>query len=256
MPVRRIIFTDLDGTLLDVNTYRPSQTAIGSLKALEEAGILVVPASSKTGAEVRPLMAELGLSGPAVVEGGAVLVFDDGAQRLMGVPRADLVAKLDRLKTASWPLRGMAEMSVGEVVDLTGLSTGGARRAMTREASEPFILTKRMPAEKLDELSHAVGQLGASLVRGGRFWHLLGAGIGKGVGMEAIVDSVSSGDRPATAAIGDAWNDLSMLETADLAYLLGDAVAIADTPAGVVRIAASGPEGFSQAVQLIHDQWR
>jgi len=254
--VRRIIFTDLDGTLLDFNTYRPSEKAIGFLKTLEEAGILVVPASSKTSAEVRPLMGELGLAGPAVVEGGGVLVFDDGTERLMGTSRADLVAVLDRLKTASWPVRGMVEMTVGEVVELTGLSTDAAHRAMTRQASEPFIFTRTMSSEKLDELVRAVTQFGAGLVRGGRFWHLLGTGIDKGGGVRAVLESRIAGDRPATAAIGDAWNDLPMLEAADLAYLLGDAVAITETPAGIVRIAASGPEGFSQAVQRILDTWR
>jgi mannosyl-3-phosphoglycerate phosphatase len=254
--VGRIIFTDLDGTLLDFDTYRPAKNAVELLSNLDQAGVRVVPATSKTAAEVRPLMAELGLPGPAVVEGGGVLARSDGVDQLMGAPRADLIGILERLQNEAWPVRGMSQMSVGEVVELTGLSTDGARRAMIRQASEPFIFTHEMPSEKLDELARTIAQVEAGVVRGGRFWHLLGAGVDKGGGVRVVVESGIGGDRPATAAVGDAWNDLAMFEAVDHAYLLGNEVASADVPAGVVRIGESGPEGFSKAVHRVLDLWR
>jgi hypothetical protein len=47
-----------------------------------------------------------------------------------------------------------------------------------------------------------------------------------------------------------------MLKVVDHGYLLGDVVASSETPTGIVRIADSGPEGFSQAVRQILDEWR
>ncbi|MCE8458362.1 HAD-IIB family hydrolase, partial [Rhodovulum sulfidophilum] len=56
-----LIFTDLDGTLLDHETYSHAEAA-PALTALRAAGVPVILASSKTAAEIAPLRAELGLS--------------------------------------------------------------------------------------------------------------------------------------------------------------------------------------------------
>lgn len=65
-----LVFTGPNGTLLDHESYgwSPARPALNRLAAL---GALVVPATSKTQAEVAPLMAALGLTGPAIVENGA-----------------------------------------------------------------------------------------------------------------------------------------------------------------------------------------
>jgi predicted mannosyl-3-phosphoglycerate phosphatase (HAD superfamily) len=41
-----IVFTDLDGTLLDFRTYHPSPPAVALLRALAKLRILVIPVSS------------------------------------------------------------------------------------------------------------------------------------------------------------------------------------------------------------------
>ena len=69
-----LVFSDLDGTLLDHESYSfaPARAA---LAALAEIGAGVVLATSKTAAEVAPLRAALGLAGwPAIVENGAGLL--------------------------------------------------------------------------------------------------------------------------------------------------------------------------------------
>ena len=74
LPVPLLVFTDLDGTLLDHETYdhSPARPALSRLKAI---GAGVVLASSKTAAEIAPLRSDLGLEDwPAIVEnGGGVL---------------------------------------------------------------------------------------------------------------------------------------------------------------------------------------
>jgi mannosyl-3-phosphoglycerate phosphatase len=69
-----IVFTDLDGSLLDGTTYS-YKAAIPALTALREQGIPLVLASSKTRAEMEPIRERLDLHNPFIVEnGGAVFV--------------------------------------------------------------------------------------------------------------------------------------------------------------------------------------
>jgi len=104
-------------------------------------------------------------------------------------------------------------------------------------------------------MAEAITSLGASLARGGRFRHLLGKGIDKGAGVRAVLKMIDAGDRLRTAAIGDAWNDLPMLEEVELGFLLGNAVEPESVPSGVTRIEATGPQGFVDAVGQILGLW-
>ena len=64
-----IVFTDLDGTLLDHETYDHSP-ALPALAALAARDIPVIPVTSKTSDELRPLMADIGLEGGFIAENG------------------------------------------------------------------------------------------------------------------------------------------------------------------------------------------
>ncbi len=66
---------------------------------------------------------------------------------------------------------------------------------------------------------------------------------------------ISTVDGVKTAAIGDAWNDLPMLEEVELGFLLGDAVEPEAVPPGVTRLKRTGPQGFVDAVGRILDTW-
>jgi mannosyl-3-phosphoglycerate phosphatase len=126
---------------------------------------------------------------------------------------------------------------------------------MTRTASEPFVLTdERSPAATVG-VADAIAELGASLARGGRFRHLIGRGVDKGAGVRAVLAMIPTVDRVKTAAIGDAWNDLPMLEEADLGFLLGNAVNLEAVPPGVTRLERVGPQGFIDAVGRILGTW-
>jgi mannosyl-3-phosphoglycerate phosphatase len=252
---RALLFTDLDGTLLDFQTYRPSDEAVNVLRALSGLEVLVVPVSSKTSAEVRPLMADLELGGCAVTEGGAVLETPSKS-RIVGLERNRLQSRLGRLRDEGWPVRGMGEMTVDEVVDLTGLSPGGAEGAMTRMASEPFVTTRELTREEAQRLARSAAALGAALTRGGRFWHLMGAGVDKAAGVQQLREELEIGSEIVSAAVGDAWNDLPMLEAVDHGFLLGDAVPMELVPEGVTRLDDLGPTGFVRAVEQVLERWR
>lgn len=69
-----VVFSDLDGTLLDHETYswQPARPALERMKGL---GIPLILASSKTAIEIADLRAQMGFSHcPAIVENGAGLL--------------------------------------------------------------------------------------------------------------------------------------------------------------------------------------
>ena len=76
--MKLVVFTDLDATLLDPDTYQwlPAQEALLALKARYSGLVLV---SSKTHAEMLPLHRELGLSDPFIVENGGGIALSEGA---------------------------------------------------------------------------------------------------------------------------------------------------------------------------------
>ena len=55
--------------------------------------------------------------------------------------------------------------------------------------------------------------------------------------------------------MGDAWNDLPMLDEVEIGFLLGSAVAPDLVPSGVERIDREGPDGFSVAARQLLSIW-
>ena len=72
-----LVFTDMDGSLLDHHTYSYLD-ALPQLHRLEHLGIPVIPATSKTRAELEHLRAELGNKNPFIVENGAAVFIPVG----------------------------------------------------------------------------------------------------------------------------------------------------------------------------------
>lgn len=255
-PTTGILFTDLDGTLLDHDTYRTSSEALRLVAELAAAGIWTVPVTSKTAAEVEELERTGAFAPMAVAEGGAVVLDSQRRSRVVGRPRCELTRVLVQLRDEGWRVRGMSEMSVDEVGDRTGLSSDAARRAMERMASEPFVLESPHGEPWESSLRRRAHELGAELSRGGRFWHLTGRNVDKGTGVAAVVERIDPERQLVTGAIGDAWNDLPMLAAVDLGFVLGAAVDDSDLPPGVRRIEVTGPAGFSLAARCFRERCR
>ena len=74
---RALVFSDLDGTLLDHDTYsfEPARTLLGQL---ERAGIPVIPTTSKTRAELMSLRQQLSNAHPFIAENGAAVYLPQG----------------------------------------------------------------------------------------------------------------------------------------------------------------------------------
>lgn len=113
-----IVFTDLDGTLLDHDTYsyQPAQEALEKLRATNTPLIL---ASSKTASELIPLRSELGFSHcPAIVENGAGLLPSETIKLCGDGEYAQIVEVLNSApKELRTHFRGFNDWSVHEVAD-------------------------------------------------------------------------------------------------------------------------------------------
>ncbi|MCB2226009.1 MAG: HAD-IIB family hydrolase [Desulfarculaceae bacterium] len=260
-----VVFSDLDGTLLDHHTYS-WEAARPALEALSAGGTPLVLCSSKTRAEMIPLHAELGLSGPFIAEnGGGVFAPPDcvvakgetwidagGGWRVheIGLPIAEVRERAKGF-LAELGLTGFGEMSDRQVAKLTGLSKEQAAKARAREFNEPIM--PPTSEEQGQALIAAAEQAGLQVTRGGRFWHLLGGGDkGKAVRLLKVLyakrDPVLS-----TMALGDAQNDLSMLEAVDHPVLVArpDGSHASLELEGLTREPLAGPAGFNHAVLAV-----
>lgn len=234
MPPRWVIFTDLDGTLLDHATYR-WEAATPALARLQAAHIPVVLCTSKTRAETQRIRAELGLRDPFIVENGGAIYLPVGyfpfplpeARRRDDLDVIELGTSYDRLVRAlseaaaatGMRVRGFAEMTDAEVAALTGLDPQAAGLARQREYDEAFLL------ETTDEKSQQhffvrLEQQGLRCVRGGRFWHLMGNN-DKGITVRRLTELYRQRDgNITTVGLGDSPNDVDFLRVVDVPILV------------------------------------
>lgn len=249
-PCFLVVFSDLDGTLLNHDDYSWGP-AKGALDMLAEIKAPVILATSKTAAEVEVLQRQMGLSGlPAIVENGAGVIGIEGL-----VCRDEYLRLRETLGQLPDDIRqyfeGFGDMDDARIVSLTGLTAGAAVRAQTRMFSEPGLWTGSATLES--EFIAALDRKGVMARRGGRFL-TLSFGKTKADGMAQIISYY----RPAhTIALGDAPNDIEMLEAADFGVIIANphhaALSLLDGEARgtITRTTHAGPEGWDRAVRDI-----
>lgn len=250
-----VYFTDLDGTLLDHRTYEYAP-ALPALTRLEEAGVPLVLSSSKTAAEVAELHLALGLGDtPAIVENGSGL-FDPAAPlRAEASAYEALLEALAGLPTElSGLFHGFGAMASEEVSQITGLSLEGARRAKARAFSEPGLW--RGTEAQLGDFCGALLEQGIAARRGGRFLTL---SFGR-TKADAMAEVAARMGAQVTVALGDAPNDVEMLEAADFGVIVLNpcAAPLPELPGeargAIRRTALAGPLGWNAAVLEILEE--
>ena len=239
-----IVFSDLDGTLLDHHSYDHAPAA-PTLDRLRRLGIPLILASSKTQAEMAPLRQALGFAHcPMICENGAGLVGVDQHEDAV-TDYAGLRAALDAIPA---PLRqcfeGFGDMDTARISAVTGLSVDQARLAAQRAFSEPGLWTGSDAAR--DAFLSELASRGVSARSGGRFL-TLSFGSNKA---DHIRTLTARFNRPLSIAMGDAPNDAEMLGAAEYAIVIpnphGPSVQLpATSMADVLTAEQPGPAGWN-----------
>jgi mannosyl-3-phosphoglycerate phosphatase len=264
---RLLLFTDLDGTLLEADTSR-FDAARPALERLRKRAIPLIVCTSKTRAEVEPIRKDLGNTHPFIVENGGALYVPKGYFKSppagairrygyqvveFGVPYSRLREALRRIeKQVGVSLIGIGDMTIEEIVKATGLAQTDAGRARQREYDEPFLI--KGDHSPLEQIREAASHLGLTVVSGGRFDHLVG-GTDKGRACRVLIDLFrKEWGKVVTAGIGDSLNDVPMLEAVDRPFLVerpGGGHVDGLTVHGFVRLQGIGPSGWQTGVQQI-----
>lgn len=242
-----IVFTDLDGTLLDHDTYSWS-AAIPALEMMKSFNVPLVLASSKTAFELVVLRKELGFEHcPAIVENGAGLLpaYEEPDQN--AGQHAQILTALSELPPALRALyEGFSDWSDAECAEKTGLPLEQAKTARQRQFSEPGLWSGSQ--EQLQDFETKLAEKGIYARQGGRYL-TLSLGATKADWMSKILDDFDP--KPQTMALGDAPNDVEMIVEADFGVIIknthgagipkqGDAA-----EASIVRTTQSGPTGWN-----------
>ncbi len=258
--MKRIIFTDLDGTLLHPKTYS-FQEAMPALELIREQGIPLVLCSSKTHSELEVYRKRLQNKDPFIAENGGALYVPAGyfsfstgdAHRgryivsAFGMPYQDTRKEFVRLRESLHvQVRGFGDMTVDEIAALTGLTREEAALAREREFSEPFVFDQG--AE--ERFFEAAAERGLHWTRG-RLYHLMGDH-DKGRAIRLLKQWYEREHGTLiTIGLGDGLNDLPLLKEVDHPILLqkedGSFEPGLETP-GLIRAQGIGPSGWNRAV--------
>jgi len=261
-----LVFTDLDGSLLDHGNYS-YRDALPQLRRLARLNVPVVPVSSKTRAEIACLRDELSLDGAFIVENGAAVCIPVG---FFQVPPPDVIER-DGFWVREWCqprqhwLQLLADLRhefAGEfenferagtrgIVAMTGLDKAQAEAANAREYSEP-VQWLGSPGRKQAFVERLL-QSGAEVLQGGRFLGVSGS-CDKGralVWLRELFQRAHPERVIHDLAVGDSENDVAMLEAAETALVVRSPVH--DFPSlqrtqGVMYSTGFGPAGWAEGV--------
>lgn len=266
-PLRLIVITDLDGTLLDQESYR-YDASLPAIQRLLSLSIPLVLCSSKTRSEILPLWEELALRDPFVVENGGAIYFPVGyfPSPVQGVKSegpfealelgVDITTLRQALAETSHQcgieVRSFGTMSLDEISALTGLKREQAGLAAVREYDEPFVVAEG----DHERLTATLRARGLNVIRGDRFSHLTG-GSDKGKAVRILLDlSRRSHHSLLSLGLGNSANDLPFLTQVDRPIVIRnpdgswDAEIIGKIPSAL-RSQGIGPHGWREAIEKV-----
>lgn len=263
---KTIVFTDLDGTLLDYKTYS-FDPALPALRALKERDIPLIICSSKTRAEIEYYRGKLDNKHPFVSENGGGIFIpknyfalgkatntyaieeEEGYDMIrLGTRYSDLRNALKELRQEGFHVRGFGDMKTDELAAIAHMTADEAMMAQARDFDEPFIFEG--DEDETKRLLSSIVEKGFMHTRG-RFFHLLGDN-DKGTAVSILMELYRKkwGDI-LTVALGDSPNDLPMLERADYPIVVQQPDSTYEPDIDVPRLIRAngiGPEGWNMAM--------
>ncbi len=266
-----LIFTDLDGTLLDRNSYslEPAEPA---LHRIRQKDIPIVLSSSKTKAEIEFHRRKLENGDPFISEnGGAVFIpkdyfsfqfpYDRETDAFFALELGTFYPQIIQIfesikKETGISVKGFSDLTEKEISTICGLDLKEAELAKIREYDEPFIIDGG--EKEIEIVREKIGEKGLNYARGGRFHHLLGKN-DKGKAVQILKELYENQFFSIfTIGIGDGLNDLPMLRAVDYPIFLtekGDSSPeIPVKLKSLIIMDRTGPQAWNDAILHALDQ--
>jgi mannosyl-3-phosphoglycerate phosphatase len=258
-----VIFTDLDGTLLDRETYSWKE-AWPAIEAVKAKRTPLVFCSAKTRAEQEVIREELGIHDPFIVEDGGAVYIEDGyfdfrfesvhvvdGYRMIefGLPYEEIRKTVKQVAAESGLyLRGYGDMDAEEVAKVTGLDLESAERAKKREYEVQLV--GDFDSTTIARLTHVFRSRSLHTTHGGRFFGVM-THSGKGSAVLTLIAMFRKQfGEIITVGIGDSGNDAPMLKVVDIPVLVqkpGGTWEPIDLP-NINKVKGIGPVGWRRFV--------
>lgn len=262
-----IVITDLDGTLLDQESYS-YEGSLPAIEKLREIYAALILCSSKTRSEVGCLWQELKLSDPFIVENGGAIYFppqyfpfsipglkSKGPFEAMELGTSVVILRKaleEATRKCGVSIKSFGAMGLDEISSLTGLSSERTSLAAQREYDEPFLVE----AGEGGKLCAALRAKGLTLTQGDRFLHLTG-GHDKGQAVRILLDLYRQSDPGLfSVGLGNSANDLPLFIQVDRPVLIRNPNGSFDPEVekkfpAIERTQGVGPYGWREAVEKI-----
>ena len=230
-----IVFTDIDGTLLN-SAHQVTEATAAGIRALDRAGIPVVFVSARMPMAIYPLQEQIGFHAPIICYSGALTLDRDGKPVKSICLSAETVEAMKRLLPAEteeccfcsyvdnrWIVSNPEHVQIRSEHRITGADP---------EMGDPFMPGRAVhkilgfgPQALLNETMRKLKQAFPECTIVKSAPHLLEIMDGKVSKADALVDLCKkmgiSEDK--AAAFGDNYNDLEMLQSAGLGIAMGNA---------------------------------
>jgi mannosyl-3-phosphoglycerate phosphatase len=263
--VKTVIFTDLDGTLLDRGNYS-YEAAADSINFLKDREIPVIFCSAKTRQEQEYYRQKMGIFHPFIVENGGAIYIPEDYFRFqykynlkkdnyyiieLGISHKKIRQVIEKIRVENRiDIKGFDDLTVQQISAVTGLNIDMAAKAREREYDEAILPLPDIHENKrmLDTIIKAK----LNYTSGGSLYEVMGNNDkGKAVSILSELFRRQFGEI-VTIGIGDNLNDLPMLQQVDMPYLVQkpdgqwEETVIKDKK--LSRIAGIGPNGWTKVI--------
>ena len=232
--MEKVIFTDIDGTLLD--SRFPDMNKMKELVEMTlQNGIHLIFCSSKTEIEQNKIKSQVYLQEPYIVEnGGATIIPVNYFKKAKitnsrisqnnyiietGGPAIKIRSLLKNIKAKyNIDFRGVSDLTVSELSKITKLSQEYASRMMDRKYSETIVQINNM---KITDLTKIIEKEGLKIIPGNKYCDIT-LGNDKGTGVNILINAFRKEytNNVIFFGIGDSRNDESMLALVDIPMLV------------------------------------
>jgi mannosyl-3-phosphoglycerate phosphatase len=263
-----IIFTDLDGSLLNHDDYS-FQGAKPALERIRACNIPLIFTTSKTRREVELLHKKMALQEPFIVENGGGIFFPGRYKKLtiknsiknqnyrfiqLGIFYTDILNFVQGIKD-EFEIQAFSDCTPAEIMRFAGLSKSDAAYAKKREFTEPFMMKG---TAALNRLRHLARKNGIEITQGGRFYHFIGANQDKGKAVKIVIEVFrqNSGGRITSIGVGDSKNDIPLLAAVDIPVLIPhpDGKYEKIKLSKLIKAPFPGSRGWNEAVERVLDE--